>query len=119
MGLDRFMEPDSKKPEKKTKKEKTNKKSTGKKTSTNKPKVQKEERKPQIKEPDILTEPSTKKVSEIENPPSFTFVTMKFKCTNSKCKMKKTIRKPQSFTPTEKELICPKCGSPLKKSRAK
>ncbi|MHA1453656.1 MAG: hypothetical protein ACTSRD_12410 [Promethearchaeota archaeon] len=114
MGLDRFMEPDSKKPEKKTKK-----KSTGKKTSTNKPKVQKEERKPQIKEIDNPTEPSKKKVSEIENPPSFTFVTMKFKCTNSKCKMKKTIRKPQSFTPTEKELICPKCGSPLKKSRAK
>ena len=114
MGLDRFMGTDSKKPKKKT-----SKKNPGKKTSTNKPKVQEEERKRQIKETVDVALPSKKSEIEIEKPPTFTFVTMNFKCTNPKCKMKKSLRKPQSFIPSEKELICPKCGSSLKKSRAK
>jgi hypothetical protein len=114
MGLDRFMGIDSKKPKKKT-----SKKTTSKKSSNAKPQVEEEAKKPKSKELGIQKDLPKPSVEEIEKAPSFTFVTMKFKCTNPKCKMKKTLRKPQSFTPTEKEIICPKCGSALKKSRVK
>ena len=114
MGLDRFMGTDSEKPKKKT-----SKKTTSQKSSKTKPKVKQEVKKPKSKDPVIQKDLNEPPVKEIEKLPSFTFVTIKFKCTNAKCKMKKTLRKPQSFTPTEKELICPKCGSALKKSRAK
>ncbi len=114
MGLDRFMGTDSEKPKKKT-----SQKKTGEKTSIHTPKEQEIEKKPQIKDIEVVGLPDKKSVSDIEKPPTFSFITMNFKCTNPKCKMKKSLRKPQSFTPSEKELICPKCGSTLKKSRAK
>lgn len=114
MGLDKFMGIDSKKSKKKT-----SKKTTSKKSSTIKLKVKEEVQKSKSKELVIQKDLSKPAVKEIEKPPSFTFITMKFKCTNPKCKMKKILRKPQSFIPTEKELICPKCGSELKKSRSK
>ncbi|TFG19827.1 MAG: hypothetical protein EU530_05110 [Promethearchaeota archaeon] len=114
MGLDRFMGTDSEKPKKKT-----SEKKSGKKTSTHKSKEQDIEKQPQIKDVAVVSLPDKKSVSDMEKPPTFSFITMNFKCTNPKCKMKKSLRKPQSFTPSEKELICPKCGSPLKKSRAK
>ena len=114
MGLDKFMGIDSKKPKKKT-----SKKTTSQNSSESRSKVKSEIQKPKIEETAIQKDLPKPLVKEIENPPSFTFVTMKFKCTNPKCKMKKTLRKPQSFSPTETELTCPKCGSALKKSRSK
>ena len=113
MGLDRFMGTSEKKIAKKISK-KTSKKKTTKKTS--KPK----EERHTPKKPEITENKPKKPKPEVQKQvPSFTFVTMHFQCTNPKCKKKKTLKKPQSFTPAENELLCPKCGSPLKKSRGK
>jgi hypothetical protein len=121
MGLDRFMGIDSK--ENKPKKKK-------KKSSKSTPPL--EDALPKEKNKSIETTEYSKESSKpIDNPklepikedlqaeplPSFTFVSITFKCT--KCKYKKNMKRPQSFTPREKDLICPKCGAPLKKSRSK
>ena len=109
MGLDRFM--GYSKPEKK-KTKKTTKKVSSKKS---KPKEITHEI-PIVEQKTVEIPNSTPEVEKLK---SFTFVTMHFKCPNPKCKKKKTIRKPHSFTPTEKELICPHCATQLKKSRSK
>lgn len=68
--------------------------------------------------PEPILQIDEKNKPEVEkSTQSFAFVTMDFKCPN--CKKKKTIKKPRSFTPSENELICPNCGTPLKNSRAK
>ena len=109
MGLDRFM--GNSKPEKK-KTKKTTKKVSKKKS---RPKDSQQE----IPKAKQKTVDIPKLTPEVEKPKAFSFVTMHFKCPNPKCKKKKTIRKPQAFTPSEKELICPHCGTQLKKSRSK
>ena len=58
-----------------------------------------------------------KEDTETQPLPSFAFISMTLKCT--KCKYKKNMKRPQSFIPKENDLICPKCGSLLKKSRSK
>jgi hypothetical protein len=113
MGLDRFMGTSEKKPDKKTSKKNTEKKTT--KTTSQPKKDELSSQKAEIitSTHEILKPEIQKQIS------SFTFVTMHFQCTNPKCKKKKTIKKPQSFTPSNNDLICPTCGSPLKKSRGK
>ena len=121
MGLDRFMDMDEKK--KKTKKI-TNRSSktklSTKKTTSVKPTKSTREIKPSKKSTHPQIIPSAEIMKESPQKDSITtysFISMTFKCT--KCKYKKNMRRPQSFTPSDKDLICPKCGAPLKKSRAK
>ncbi len=65
---------------------------------------------------------SSEKSVELESPPLITknkspaFVSVNLSC-SSTCGYKKTIKRPKSFTPTEKDLICPKCGKTMKLSR--
>jgi hypothetical protein len=116
MGLDRFMDTDSeeKKPKKKTKKASKTKTSSKEKN----PEVFTTESVKKLSKPkETPKSESIKEESQRESLPSFTFVSMTFKCT--KCKYKKNMKRPQSFTPSEKDLICPKCGAALKKSRSK
>ena len=121
MGLDKFMGTDLKKEKPKKKPKKTIEKNTESRTVL----AKNQKGVPQI-ENNIAELASTQIAPSkgIEKPslksqevPSFTFVSMSFKCT--KCKYKKNMKRPQSFKPSEKDLICPKCGASLKKSRSK
>ncbi|MBN2155068.1 MAG: hypothetical protein JW776_03400 [Candidatus Lokiarchaeota archaeon] len=100
MGLDKFMGIDSDKPEKK-KTSKKKKISSPIKASLN-----------EILEAPNSVKPMSSK-SDLSTPELFNFVTLHYKCTSCK-KYKKTMKRPHSFTPSEKDLICPKCGSQLK-----
>ncbi len=114
MGLDRFMGTE---PEKKPKKKSSRKKTTEKKTSKKKTGEKKKQPPPQLtsdtSKPIVQQITPSKQDLISTKPASFSFITKKYKC--SKCKKyEKMMKRPKTFTPTEKDLTCPKCGGQLK-----
>lgn len=107
MGLDNFM--GAKKTSKKSKK-KSSKKKTSKSKSKPEQLSEKEEKlnsSEELKDSDQIEETTKLNASK------FTMITVKLSC-DSKCGYKKTLKRPKSFVPKEKDLKCPKCGKQMK-----
>ncbi|MCP4762840.1 MAG: hypothetical protein GY870_13760 [archaeon] len=114
MSLDSFMGTGKKKSRKS--KKSSSKKSTSKK-SLDEEEIKEKKKKKEVGE--IIQKGNAPTEEKNDNKTAeFSMITIKLSCT-AKCAYKKTIKRPKSFSPREKDLICPKCGQKMKVKKMK
>lgn len=87
---------------------------SGKKKKTTKQKMKKSSKKTALKIKKNEQNQTIQNVKKIEeSSSSFTLLKITLAC-SSKCGYKKILKRPKSFNPKEKDLICPRCNKQMK-----